>query len=151
MKKQEARVSKDEYFLEIAKVVSQRATCPRLRAGAVLVKDGMVLSTGYNGAPRGLPHCSEVGCRIIAGHCVRTSHAEINTILQAAYHGVETNGATLYALYFPCEYCTKSLLNTGLKRVVFRNIYKNMDISYIKKMLKEAGVKTRHLPDGSKT
>lgn len=146
MKNKDKRVSKDEYFLEIAEVVSQRATCPRLRAGAVLVKDGMVLSTGYNGAPRGLPHCDDVGCRMVGGHCVRTVHAEANAVLQAAYHGVETLGATLYALYFPCEYCTKSLLNAGIKRIVYRNVYKNMDISYIKEMLKEASAKVRHLP-----
>lgn len=146
MRKRSGRVSKDEYFLQMAEVVSKRATCLKRHVGAVLVKDGMVLSTGYNGSPRGLPHCTEVGCRIVAGRCVRTIHAEANTILQAAYHGVVTQGATLYTLYFPCEYCVKALLNAGARRIVYRRIHKNKDSLYVRQMLKEAGVKTKHVP-----
>ncbi|MBI2845157.1 MAG: cytidine/deoxycytidylate deaminase family protein [Chloroflexi bacterium] len=142
----EERISKDEYFLRMAEVVSKRATCDRLFAGAVLVKDGMVLSTGYNGAPRGMPHCSEVGHRIIDGHCVRTIHAEANTIIQAAYHGVSTKGSTLYTQYFPCEYCAKTLINAGVVRVVYRDLYSNLDQPYIKKLFGEAKVEVKHLP-----
>lgn len=145
-KKKEKRISKDDYFLQMAEVVAKRGTCSRLFAGAVLVKDGMVLSTGYNGAPRGLPHCTEVGHRIVDGHCVRTIHAEVNTIIQAAYHGVSTKDATLYALFFPCEYCAKMLINAGISRLVFRNIYKNMDLPYIRKLFRDAQVKMKHLP-----
>lgn len=146
MRKHDGRISKDEYFLEMAEVISRRATCDRLWAGAVLVKDGMVLSTGYNGAPRGLPHCSEVGHRLINGHCVRTIHAEVNTIIQAAYHGVTTRNSTLYALYFPCEHCAKLLINAGIGRLVFRHIYKNLDQPYVRKLFRQAKVKLLHLP-----
>lgn len=140
------RISRDEYFLRMAEVVSKRATCDRLFAGAVLVKDGMVLSTGYNGAPRGLPHCSKVGHRIIDGHCVRTIHAEANTIIQAAYHGVSTKGSTLYTLYFPCEYCAKTLINAGIVRIVYRDLYSNLDQAYINNLFGEAKVEVKRLP-----
>lgn len=141
----EERISKDEYFLRMAEVVAKRGTCLRLRVGSVLVKDGMVLSTGYNGAPRGLPHCTEVGCRVINGHCVRAIHSEENTIIQAAYHGVSTKGSTLYTLYFPCEYCAKTLINAGVVRIVYRDLYTNMDQPYIEKLFREAKVVVRRL------
>lgn len=145
-KRRQERISKDEYFLQMAEVVAKRATCDRLHAGAVLVKDGMVLSTGYNGAPRGLPHCIEVGHRMVGGHCIRTIHAEENVIIQAAYHGVSTNGSTLYALYFPCEYCAKTLINAGITRLAFRQIYKNLDQPYVRKLFRDAKVQVKHLP-----
>ena len=122
----------DEYFLRIAEAVSTRADCNRGKIGAVLVRDRRILSTGYNGAPKGLPHCSEVGCLIkkeindkgeIDERCVRTVHAELNTITQAALHGVNTHGSTLYGIYKPCSVCMKALINAGIKRVVCRRDY----------------------------
>ncbi len=140
-KKKHIRPSKDEYFLNLADVIAIRATCPRLRVGTVLVKDGMIISTGYNGAPRSLGHCDDVGCKIVNGHCVRTVHSELNSILQAAYHGASTNGATLYTTYLPCEYCTKAIINAGIARVVYRGLYKNTDQPYARKLFREAKVK----------
>ncbi len=118
-----ARASWDEYFMNIAKDVSARATCDRLHVGAVIVKDHVILSTGYNGAARGLPHCDEIGHEIVDGHCVRTVHAEANAILQAAKHGAGIDGATLYVTNSPCYDCFKMIVNSGIKRVVYGSFY----------------------------
>lgn len=122
----------DEYFLNIAEAVATRADCNRGKIGTVLVRDRRILSTGYNGAPRGLAHCSEVGCLIkkelnshgeIREHCVRTVHAELNAITQAALHGVSTHNSTLYGIYKPCLVCMKALINAGVKRIVCKRDY----------------------------
>ena len=86
----------DEYFISIAREVARRATCPRASVGAVIVKNNRILSTGYNGAPAGKPHCSDVGCFLVNNHCTRAVHAESNAIAQAAKHGIPLEGATLY-------------------------------------------------------
>jgi dCMP deaminase len=130
--KQDKKPGWDEYFLNIVQAVATRADCNRGKTGAVLVKDKRILSAGYNGAPRGLPHCSEVGCLIKKEidekgesheRCIRTVHAELNTIAQAALHGVTTEGATLYGIYKPCSVCMKALINAGIKRVVVKRNY----------------------------
>ncbi len=118
-----ARPSWDEYFMNIAKDVSARATCDRLHVGAVIVKDHVILSTGYNGAARGLPHCDEIGHEIVDGHCVRTVHAEANAILQAAKHGASIGGATLYVTNSPCYDCFKMIVNSGIVRVLYGSFY----------------------------
>jgi|YNPMSStandDraft_2_1061718.scaffolds.fasta_scaffold01457_4 dCMP deaminase len=117
------RPSWDEYFMQIAQMVATRATCPRRRVGAVIVLDKRILATGYNGAPIGLAHCTEVGCHIVAGHCIRALHAEQNAILQAALNGVSTRGATLYVTCQPCNHCAKMIINAGIQRVVFEGNY----------------------------
>lgn len=142
--KKQLRPGKDEYFLAMAEVVARRTTCNRLKVGSVLVKEGMVISTGYNGAPRGLPHCTEVGCEMVAGHCVRTVHAEQNAVIQAAYHGTPTNGATLYTQWLPCVFCCKTLINAGVKRIVFYDYYR--PDKFAQDLLKRAKVKTDRLP-----
>lgn len=121
------RPSWDDYFMAIARIVATRSTCDRLRAGAVLVKNKRIISTGYNGSPPGLPHCDdEAGHLMEEGHCVRTIHAEHNAILQAAaVSGQPTEGATLYALYSPCIHCAKYVVAAGIKRVVIGAIYRN--------------------------
>ena len=86
----------DEYFMEVARTVATRATCPRASVGAVVVRDHRILTTGYNGAPRHVAHCTEVGCLIENGHCMRTTHAEANAVVQGALHGVSLAGATAY-------------------------------------------------------
>jgi len=86
----------DTYFLNIAREVATRSTCPRASVGAIIVKDNRILSTGYNGALPGEPHCFEVGCLIVNNHCERTIHAETNAVVQAAKFGVNINGSTLY-------------------------------------------------------
>ncbi|MCS7106465.1 MAG: cytidine/deoxycytidylate deaminase family protein [Candidatus Aenigmarchaeota archaeon] len=139
----------DEYFLEIAKVVGTRATCDRGRNGAVIVKDRRILTTGYVGAPSGLPHCDDVGHLLVETvdpatgkkkkHCIRTTHAEQNAIVQAALHGVSTKDATLYVKFVPCFTCAKMIINAGIKRVVAEKDYH--DSALTKKFFKEAGVK----------
>ena len=136
--RQHYRPSWDDYFMALAKIIASRGTCDRLYAGAVLVKDNRIISTGYNGSPPGLPHCDEVGHLLEEGHCVRTIHGEHNAILQAAVHGsTSTVGATMYSKYNPCIHCTKYVIAAGIKRVVIGKIYRN---SQAVDMLKAAGV-----------
>lgn len=128
------RPSWDEYFLEIVKTVSKRATCNRGRSGCVIVKNRQILVTGYVGSPNGLPHCDEVGHLFrkqmdengnISNHCVRTVHAEQNAICQAAKRGIALEGATLYCTMTPCRTCAMMIINCGIKRVVCLNKYHN--------------------------
>jgi len=120
---QPQRPSWDEYFMGITFEVAKRSTCDRARVGAIIVKDKRILTTGYNGAPRGLPHCDEVGHLLVNGHCVRTLHAEQNAIIQAALHGVSTDGGTLYVTHQPCLNCAKMIINAGIRRVVYAGTY----------------------------
>lgn len=137
------RPSWDEYFLKLAMLASERATCPRMHCGCVLVKDRYVLSTGYNGSLPGLEHCDDVGCLIVDNHCVRTNHAEMNAIAQAARHGVPLNGATAYVTNMPCTTCAKALLAAGILRVVIFSDYRG---SLAEKFLDESGVPIDRLP-----
>jgi dCMP deaminase len=118
-----SRPTWDEYFIEITRAVAKRSTCRRAQVGAIIVKDKRILTTGYNGAPRGLPHCLDVGCEIVDGHCVRTLHAEQNAIIQAALHGVSVEGGTIYSTHQPCHVCAKMIINAGLVRVVYVGEY----------------------------
>ena len=115
----------DEYFLQLALLASERATCPRMHCGCVLVKDRYVLSTGYNGSLPGSPHCEDAGCLMVDNHCVRTNHAEMNAICQAARHGVTLDGATAYVTNMPCTTCAKALIAAGVVRVVVFSDYHN--------------------------
>ncbi|MBN2451369.1 MAG: cytidine/deoxycytidylate deaminase family protein [Lentisphaeria bacterium] len=108
----------DEYFLKLAMLASERATCPRMHCGCVLVRDRFVLATGYNGSLPGAPHCYTDGCLVVNDHCVRTNHAEINAICQATRHGVVLAGATAYVTNMPCTACAKALVAAGIRRVV---------------------------------
>jgi dCMP deaminase len=129
----------DDYFMSIAKIVATRSTCDRLRAGAVLVKNNRIISTGYNGAPPGLPHCDgEEGHKMEEGHCIRTVHGEENCILQAAALGsVSTVGSTIYTTYSPCYHCFKKLVVGGVKRIVAGKVYRE---SAIAQWCNEAGM-----------
>lgn len=119
------RPSWESYFLGIARVVATRSTCCRRQVGAVLVKNRQILATGYNGAPRGIRHCTERGCLrealgIESGQrheLCRGLHAEQNAIIQAAYHGVEIRGAELYSTHYPCSLCAKMLVNIEIRRL----------------------------------
>lgn len=121
--KTKKRPSWDEYFLKLAMLASERSTCPRMHVGCVLVRDKFVLATGYNGSLPGLPHCEEVGCLIVDNHCVRTNHAEINALTQAATHGVNLKGSTAYITNMSCTTCAKALIAAGIKRVVVFSEY----------------------------
>ncbi|ADC65525.1 CMP/dCMP deaminase zinc-binding protein [Ferroglobus placidus DSM 10642] len=145
------RPSLDEYFMEIAKVVAKRSTCLRQNVGAVIVKDKRILSTGYNGAPMGLPHCLDIGClreelNVPSGErheLCRAVHAEQNAIIQAAVHGVSIKGATLYTTHQPCIMCAKMIINAGIVRVVYGKRYAD---ERGLEFLKEAGIKIDYLP-----
>lgn len=136
----------DEYFLTIATEVAKRSTCLRRQVGAVLVKEKRILATGYNGAPRNIRHCSEVGCLrekegVPSGErheLCRGLHAEMNALLQAAMYGVTVRGATIYTTSSPCSLCAKMLINGDVERVVCVGHYPD-DLA--DEMLAEAGVR----------
>jgi dCMP deaminase len=126
------RLTRDEYFLAIANIVAARATCDRLWCGCVLVLDGEIVSTGYNGAPSGLPECDEVGHLMVLGddgreHCKRTVHAELNALYQARKRYPNLRGATAYITGTPCENCLSELLKCGVRRVVCGAVYQNAE------------------------
>ncbi len=131
------RPSWDDYFLEIARTVATRATCPRASVGAVLTRDHRILTTGYNGAPRGVAHCTDAGCIMVHEHCQRATHAEANAIVQGALHGVGLAGATAYCTHHPCVNCTKLLISAGVERIVYETAYPDPVSSAL---LAEAGV-----------
>jgi dCMP deaminase len=133
----------EEYFMDIASLVAKRSTCLRRAVGALIVKDKRILSTGYNGAPSGIRHCEESGClretlNIASGErheLCRGIHAEQNAIIQAAYHGVQIQGAALYCTNLPCSICTKMIINAGIKKIYYCEGYPD-ELS--KDMLSEA-------------
>jgi len=114
----------DQYFMDIAIKVSTRATCDRKSVGAVLVRDKTILSTGYNGSIRGSDHCDTNDHIIRDAHCVRVNHAELNAVVQAARNGVRVEGATCYTSVYPCWGCFKALVNAGVVRIVYDEVYK---------------------------
>jgi dCMP deaminase len=122
------RATWDEYFMNIAREVATRSTCARKFVGAVIVRDRTILSTGYNGSIRGMPHCDEVGHMMEDGHCVRTIHAEMNAIIQAAKNGTSIDRAGIYVTASPCWNCFKALANAGIKRIVFGEFYRDQRI-----------------------
>ena len=139
----ETRPPWDEYFMRIAFEVATRATCLRRHVGAVIVRDRRILSTGYNGSPPGQPHCSEVGCLLEDGRCIRTLHAEQNALMQAALHGVSTQGATLYATCRPGHVCARMVVAAGMVRVVFAG---DAPEGWARDVLTAAGVAITALP-----
>lgn len=140
----------DQYFLKIATVVSGRSTCLRRQVGCLIVKDKRILTTGYNGAPRSLGHCLDVGCmRDEAGaesgtghELCRGLHAEQNAIIQAALHGVSIDGGSVYCTHQPCVLCTKMIINSGLVAVYYINTYPDPLAS---SLLEEAGLVSKKL------
>ncbi len=140
------RASWDEYFMEIAEIVKTRSTCLRRQVGAVIVKDNRILTTGYNGAPSGISHCTDLGycererLNIPSGQrhelCMAL-HAEQNAIIQAANVGVSTKGATLYVTLQPCVICAKMAVNAGIVKIVYKGSYPD-ELSM--RILKEANI-----------
>jgi len=128
----------DEYFLKLAMLASERATCPRMHCGCVLVKNKNVIATGYNGSIPGDDHCEDAGCMMVDNHCVRTVHAEMNALIQAARRGHAVEGASAYITNMPCTTCSKALITAGVKRVVvFSDYHDTLAESFFSK----AGVK----------
>ena len=145
------RLGWDQYFMQICRVVAQRSTCNRAAVGAVIVRDRTILATGYNGAPAGLPHCTEVGCLIytsttpdgeVEENCFRTIHAEINAIAQAAKNGVAIAGSDIYITHSPCIHCLKVIINTGIRRVFYERPYK---LERIRELVEQSGVHLEHV------
>lgn len=146
------RPSWDAYFLSFAKLAGRRSSCLRRQVGAVIVKNQMVLTTGYNGAPRGLPHAAEVGCLrdrlgVASGEkheLCRGLHAEQNAIIQAARHGICIEGAELYCTTHPCSICMKMIINAGLVRVFYLEDYAD---AISKQIIQESGFDVIQVPD----
>jgi dCMP deaminase len=131
----------DEYFMHICRTVATRATCPRASVGCVLVREHRILTTGYNGAPRGVAHCTEVGCTLVSDHCVRATHAEANAVVQAALHGVNISESTAYCTHQPCVHCSKLLISAGVRKIVYDDAYPD---PIAQALLAEAGVALVH-------
>ena len=139
------RLSWDDYFMDITRLVSKRSTCLRRYVGAVIVRDKRILATGYNGAPRGLAHCEETGCLreklgIPSGQkqeLCRGLHAEQNAIIQAALSGVSIENSQIYSVTQPCIICAKMIINSGIKRVIYQDSYPD---ELAEQMFSEAGV-----------
>jgi len=144
-----ARPDWDTYFLEIARVVARRSNCSRRQVAAVIVNDRRIISTGYNGTPRGIRNCFEGGCPRCAGdgesganlrECI-CAHAEENAIVQAAYHGISVRGGTLYCTISPCLMCAKMIINAGLVEVIYEGDYRFTE--QVESLFREAGVRCR--------
>lgn len=144
------RPSWETYFMDICILVAKRSTCLRRSVGAIVVKNKRILATGYNGAPSGVAHCIETGCmrenlKVPSGErheLCRGIHAEQNAIIQAAFHGVSIEGATLFCTNLPCSICTKMIINAGIKKIYYLNGYAD---SMSKDMLREADVQVINL------
>lgn len=133
------RITREEAFSEIVKTIARRSTCPRRSVGAILVRGGRILSTGYNGAPSGLPHCTDAGCILGPdGGCIRVVHAEVNAIAFAAREGIRTEGSTLRTTVSPCLSCAKLIINAGISEVVSLERYRDRSGQ---DLLESAGVK----------
>lgn len=146
------RPSTDKYFMDMARLAATRSTCLRRKVGAVIVKDNHVLSTGYNGAPRGVSHCEDAGCmrakmNIPSGtrhELCRGVHAEQNAVTQAAYFGTSVKGAKIYTTTFPCSLCAKILINSGITEIIYDEGYMD-DLS--KDILSESDMSLRHFDE----
>jgi dCMP deaminase len=141
----------DEYFMDIAKVVASRSNCIKRKVAAIIVRDKRVISTGYNGTPRGTRNCNEGGCprcNSLAPSGTRLdeclcSHGEENAIVQASYHGVSLKDATIYSTFAPCLMCAKMIINSGIREVIFNMDYPLNESAF--KLFAEAGVFVRKL------
>jgi dCMP deaminase len=132
------RVTRDEYYLAVLEAVRQRSTCDRGKSGAIIVKNGRLISTGYVGAPVGMPHCDDAGHIMEfrgedsfemweSKHCIRTVHAELNAILQAARFGISIEGGVMYCTMTPCYECAKAIVNVGIAKVVAVFLYQRQE------------------------
>ena len=145
------RISWDEYFMQMAELTAKRSTCIRRQVGAVIVKDKHIIATGYNGAPKGLKHCAQLGgclrekLHVPSGErheLCRALHAEQNAIIQAATLGQSIEGGTIYVTHHPCSICAKMILNAGLERIVIREGYPD---TLAKEILSEADLEVDRL------
>jgi len=136
------RPSWDEYFMRIALQVATRSTCDRKHVGAVIVRDKTVLSTGYNGSIRGMPHCDDVGHMMENGHCIATVHAEANAIIQAARNGTAIDKADIYVTASPCWNCFQLIANSGIKRIFYLEFCRDEEILMV---AREVGIELQQI------
>ncbi len=136
------RVGWNTYFMNIARQAATRSTCDRKHVGAVIVRDRTILSTGYNGSIRGMPHCDDVGHDLENDHCVATVHAEANAIIQAAKNGVQVDGGQLYTTASPCWNCFKLIANSGINTIYYAEFYRDERII---RVADEIGMKLIHI------
>jgi len=136
------RAKWEEYFMNIAKEVATRSTCDRKHVGAVIVRNKTILSTGYNGSIRGMPHCDDDGHMMENDHCVATIHAESNAVLQAARNGVMIDNSEIYVTASPCWICFKMLANAGIKKIYFGEFYRDDKIFDVAKKI---GIELTHI------
>jgi len=138
------RITWDQFFMAQSHLLALRSTCTRLAVGATIVRDNRIMAAGYNGSISGGDHCIDQGCYVIDHHCVRTIHAEMNALLQCSKYGISTNGADMYVTHFPCLPCTKSIIQSGIRRLYYANDYKNHD--YAIKLFEQANIEVVHVP-----
>lgn len=144
----------DKTWMDVARILAKRSVCKHWRVGVVIAKDKRILATGYNGPPKGIVHCSEVGCHkedkhgrklpAGSGKC-RGAHAEVNAITNAACQGATIYGATFYCTIMPCLDCAKDIINAEAKEIVFLGDYESQEKNFTLELLKEAGVLVRKL------
>jgi len=143
------RISWDQYFIAQAAILSTRSTCTRLHVGAVIVQNNRIITSGYNGAVSGTPHCTDVGDLIVDGHCIRAVHAEQNALMQAAQMGISVDGAEVYVTDVPCIHCTKLLLQAGISKINFMRDYHND--AFAEALLAEKHVSLQQVPFSQQT
>lgn len=139
---------RDPFFMAIAAMFGTRSTCRRAKVGAIAVRERRVVSSGYVGAPSGLMHCIEIGCKMKDGHCINTVHAEANVVAFAAKSGLALEGAALYTTHSPCLSCAKMLVNTGIYRIVYGKDYGDTDAV---NLLTALGVELEFVPLSQET
>lgn len=147
--RQSTRPTWDEYFMMAAKLIAVMATCPKLRVGTVIVKSKRIIASGFNGAPAGQPHCTEVGCMTFDGEgtsCRRVIHSEHNAVLQ---NSRDIQGGSLYTPYLPCIDCMKPIIASGISEVVYEREYQGHKPKYqmSKELALQAGIKLRRIPE----
>lgn len=156
--KKSSRLSWDEYFINLTHAIAERGTCDRGKSGCVIVKEKRLLTTGYVGSPSGMPHCDQAGHLMhqvvnedgtISQHCIRTTHAEQNALVQAAKFGISVDGATLYCKMEPCFVCAKMIASVGIKRVVSERRYHAAKLT--RELFRRAGVKLDVVEDKVET
>lgn len=132
------RIPWKQYFMMQALVIAQRSTCDRALVGSVLVKKNRIIGTGYNGSVTGQPHCDDVGHQLVDGHCVRTIHSEMNSLIQCARNDVSTDDTEIYVTHFPCYNCAKALVQAGVKKINYYFDYNDSPLAI--KLFKDCGV-----------
>lgn len=140
------RPSWDTYFMQMAKHAASRGTCPRRQVGCVVVRNKRVIATGFNGSLTCTNHCTQVGCLMRDGHCIRTVHAEANAVAQAAWGGTYTEGSVAYVTTFPCMNCFKLLVQAGVYSIFYGEEYPHPEVADTKLLAAGAGIRLEHLP-----